>query len=374
MAIGKVIISANTSWNLVNFRSGLIRALVCAGYEVIAVAPNDRYVPKLKELGCQVVELPIDMHGRHVGRDLLLFLRYFMIMRKHMPNIYLGFTVKPNIYGSMAANFYGVAVVNNIGGLGAVFSRKSGWLVYLLRILYRGALSRSHKIFFQNQDDHLKFIKERIINNQLTDQLPGSGIDLEWFSYMPKIMADNNRLQFLLSARMLWDKGVSEYIMAARILRIDYPNIKFILLGFIDEKNPSAISRSQMDKWVKEGIIEYHGVSDDVKIEIDKVDCVVLPSYYREGVPHALLESAAVGRPIITTDSVGCRETVDDKISGYLCRPQDAVDLSEKMKLILKLDHKQRVIMGQYAREKMKYEFDEKIVIQKYLEVVQECC
>ena len=173
---------------------------------------------------------------------------------------------------------------------------------------------------------------------------------------------------------MLWDKGIAEYIMAARILRIDYPNTRFILLGFLDDKNPSAISHSQMDKWVKEGVIEYRGGSDDVKIEIDKVDCVVLPSYYREGVPHALLESAAIGRPIITTDSVGCRETVDDKISGYLCRPKDAVDLAEKMKLMLKLDHKQRVTMGKYGREKMKCEFDEKIVIQKYMEVVRECC
>jgi glycosyltransferase involved in cell wall biosynthesis len=128
-----------------------------------------------------------------------------------------------------------------------------------------------------------------------------------------------------------------------------------------------------MDKWVEEGIIEYHGVSSDVKIDIDKVDCVVLPSYYREGVPHALLESAAIGRPIITTDSVGCRETVDDKISGYLCRPKDAVDLAEKMTLLLKLDHKQRVSMGKCGREKMKCEFDEKIVIQKYMNVVQEC-
>ena len=145
-------------------------------------------------------------------------------------------------------------------------------------------------------------------------------------------------------------------------------------VGFLDDKNPSSVSRSQVDKWVKEGIIEYHGVSDDVKSEIDKVDCVVLPSYYREGVPHALLESAAIGRPIITTNSVGCRETVDDKISGYLCRPQDAVDLAEKMKLMMMLDHKQRVRMGKYGREKMKSEFDEKIVIQKYMEVVQECC
>ena len=374
MAIKKVIISANTSWNLVNFRAGLIRALVVAGHEVIAVAPHDEYVSKLKELGCHVVSLPIDMHGRHIGRDLLLFFRYFMIMRQHMPSIYLGFTVKPNIYGSIAAHIHGVPVVNNIGGLGAVFSQKGGWLLSLLRLLYRGALSRSHKIFFQNKDDHIKFIEERIINNQLTDQLPGSGIDLEWFSYVPKIIGDNDRLQFLLLARMLWEKGIGEYITAARIILMDYPNAKFILLGFLDDHNPSAISHSQMDKWVKEGIVEYHGVSSNVKIEIDKVDCVVLPSYYREGVPHALLESAAIGRPIITTDSVGCRETVDDNISGYLCRPQDAVDLAEKMKLMLKLDHKQRVRMGKYGREKMKSEFNEKIIVQKYIEVVQKCC
>ena len=183
MAIGKVVISANTSWNLVNFRAGLIRALIVGGYEVVAVAPHDEHVSKLKELGCHVVSLPIDMHGRNIARDLLLFFRYFMIMRKHMPNIYLGFTVKPNIYGSIAAHILGITVINNIGGLGTVFSLKRGWLLYLLRLMYRGALSRSYKIFFQNEEDHLKFIKEKIINNQSTDQLPGSGIDLEWFSY-----------------------------------------------------------------------------------------------------------------------------------------------------------------------------------------------
>ena len=372
MAIEKVIISANTSWNLVNFRASLIRALVGAGYEVVAVAPHDEYVSKLKELGCHVVSLPINMHGINIFQDLLLFFRYLRVMRRHKPSVYLGFTVKPNIYGSIAAHIHGITVVNNIGGLGIVFSRKSGWLSRLLHVLYRVALSRSHKIFFQNKDDYLKFIKEGIISNQLTGQLPGSGIDLEWFSYVPKAACDNNKVQFLLLARMLWDKGIEEYITAARILHIDYPNVKFILLGFLDDNNPYAISQSQMDKWEKEGVIEYYGMSNNVKIEINKVDCVVLPSYYREGVPHALLESAAFGRPIITTNSVGCRETVDDKISGYLCRPQDAVDLAEKMKLILKLDHKQRVRMGKYGREKMKCEFDEKIVIKKYMDVVQE--
>ena len=162
MAIGKkVVISANTSWNLVNFRAGLIRALVFAGYEVVAIAPHDEYVPKLKELGCQVVLLSIDMHGRNVVRDLLLFFKYFKIMRQHMPLIYLGFTVKPNIYGSLAAHIHGMPVVNNIGGLGTVFSRDHGWLLHLLRVLYRVALSRSYKIFFQNEMIIFSLLKKK---------------------------------------------------------------------------------------------------------------------------------------------------------------------------------------------------------------------
>jgi glycosyltransferase involved in cell wall biosynthesis len=170
---------------------------------------------------------------------------------------------------------------------------------------------------------------------------------------------------------MLWDKGVGEFVEAARLLKRRGTNADFCLLGFLDVQNPAAISREQMDAWVKEGVIRYFGVSDDVRTEIAAADCVVLPSY-REGTPRTLLEAAAMGRPIITTDAVGCREVVDDGVNGYLCRIKEAVDLAEKMALMEALSPTERAVMGRRGREKVEREFDEQIVIDKYLAAIRE--
>ena len=177
--------------------------------------------------------------------------------------------------------------------------------------------------------------------------------------------------RFLLIARMLWDKGVGEYVEAARLIRARWPRAECCLLGFVDVQNPAAISRAQMDDWVAQGFVRYLGVSDDVRTEIAMADCIVLPSY-REGTPRTLLEASAMGRPVITTDAVGCREVVDDGINGYLCKPRDAVDLAAKMEQMLSLSTEQRSAMGLRGRDKMVAQFDEQIVIKKYLAAIEE--
>ena len=364
----KVFIALNTAWNLVNFRSGLIRTLVDAGYEVIAVAPLDSYAGRLEELGCRFVSLPMDNKGTHPGRDLLLLWRFFWLLRRERPAVFLGYTAKPNVYGSLAAHALGIPVVNNIAGLGAVFIKDS-WLTRLVRGLYRLALSRSAKVFFQNDDDLRLFVEGGLVRAEQTDRVPGSGVDLSRFT--PQPVPDKGRFRFLLIARLLWDKGIGEYVEAARILKRRGVNAEFCVLGFLDVQNPTAVSRAQMDEWQAEGLVTYLGVTDDVRPFIAAADCIVLPSY-REGTPRTLLEAAAMGKPIIATDAVGCREVVDDGVNGFLCKTRDACDLSLKMEEMLHLPPVARAAMGCRGREKVEREFDEQLVINKYLETIRD--
>lgn len=316
--------------------------------------------------------MPMDNQGTHPGRDLILLWRFLRLMRIERPDVYLGYTVKPNVYGSLAAHLLRIPVINNISGLGAVFIR-DGWLLRVVRWMYSTALMRSAKVFFQNDDDRQLFISGGLVRAEMTDLLPGSGIDLNRFTPRPKTVGqgDASKFRFLLIARMLRDKGVGEYVEAARLLRQRWPLAEFCLLGFVDVQNPTAISHIEMDAWVAEGVVNYLGVSDDVRTQLITADCVVLPSY-REGTPRTLLEAAAMACPIITTDAVGCREVVDDGVNGYLCKVRDAGDLAAKMEQMLSLSIEQRAQMGQRGRTKMVSKFDEQIVIKKYLEAIEE--
>jgi glycosyltransferase involved in cell wall biosynthesis len=234
------------------------------------------------------------------------------------------------------------------------------------------------------------FIAAGLVPASITDRLPGSGVDLAKFAYQAPLEKGGleqvdehaasdilgiqpvhveHKVSFILIARMLFDKGIGEYVEAARLIKARYPQVEFNLLGFLDVQNPAAISRSQMNEWVNEGVVNYLGTTDDVRPYINSTDCVVLPSY-REGVPRSLLEAAAIGRPIITTNAVGCKEVVDDGVNGYLCQPRDAVDLANKIEKMLLLSADQRIEMGLRGREKVEREFDEKVVIGKYLTVL----
>jgi glycosyltransferase involved in cell wall biosynthesis len=294
-------------------------------------------------------------------------------MRRERPDVFIGYTVKPNVYGSMAANHLGIPVINNITGLGAAFIKES-FLTRIVRKLYRVSLRNSRKVFFQNQDDRRYFIESGLSTPDVADLLPGSGIDLEHFSSraIPSSTdEEQEQFRFLLIARMLWDKGVGEFIEAARQLRKKYPHVEFCLLGFLDVQNPTAISREQIQAWVEEGIVNYLGVTDDVRPEIDNADCIVLPSY-REGTPRTLLEAAAMAKPIIATDAVGCREVVDHETNGFLCKLCDADDLAEKMEQMLEMPNEARREMGRHGRARVEQRFDEQFVIRKHQDAIDE--
>lgn len=365
----KVMIALNTAWNLYNFRSGLIRGLVAEGYEVVVVAPHDEYAERLGALGCRYVPLPMDNQGTNPARDLFLLWRFVRVLQQERPDIFLGYTIKPNVYGSVAAHLCNIPVINSIAGLGVGFS-KDNWLRRVVCALYRFALADSRRVFFHNADDMQLFVTEGLVKAGIAERMPGSGINLATFHPAPLPTASNGPLRFLLVARMLWDKGVGEYVEAARIVRRHHPDVEFCLLGFLDVKNPAAISNEQIREWVAEGAVTYLGVTDDVRPSLASVDCVVLPSY-REGVPRTLLEAAAMGRPLVTTDTVGCRDVVDDGVNGFLCRVRDAADLAEKLERIVRMSPDDRAAMGRSGRAKVEREFSERRVVMRYVETIE---
>jgi glycosyltransferase involved in cell wall biosynthesis len=364
----RVLISINTSWNIYNFRAGLIRALVAAGHEVIAAAPPDAYSERLAELGCRYVPLPMDNKGTSPVNDLILTARYLRLFRRERPDVFLGYTIKPNIYGSLAARLLGIPVVNNISGLGTVFISDS-WITHLVKRLYRAALVRSDRVFFQNEDDLAVFLVDGLVRREQTDLLPGSGIDLMRFRPQPSSRSGDG-FRFLLAARLLWDKGIGEYVEAARMIKRTAPAAIFQLLGFLDVENPTAIDRASVEGWVAEGAIDYLGASDDIRPVLAAADCVVLPSY-REGTPRSLLEAAAMAKPLIASDVPGCRQVVIDGENGLLCRARDSRDLAEKMLAMMARSPKARAAMGARSRARMEAAFDERIVIRRYLAAIK---
>ncbi len=367
----KVLIALNSAWNLLNFRSGLIGALVAEGHDVVAVSPDDGYRSQLDLLGCRFHPVSMQTQGVNPVQDLNLLLQYVGIIRREKPDVVLAYTVKPNVYCSLAAHLLNIPVINNVSGLGAVFIGES-WVTSVVKRLYRVAFSRSKVVFFQNDDDRRFFVDERLVNRSQTALLPGSGIDLFRFAFSP---VDGLRktapFRFLLVARMLYDKGVREYVEAARRLKNDGRDVECCLLGFVDVENPAAIPREEIERWEGEGVVRYIGVSDDVRREIRDADCIVLPSY-REGTPKTLLEAAAIGRPIVTTDVPGCREVVENGYNGFLCRVKDSEDLAEKMRRMFLISDEERRELAENGRKKTERQFDERFVIERYKKAIAE--
>ncbi len=365
MSSNKILISSNTAWNLINFRKGIILKLISNGFEVVIVSPKDGYTSTLLDFGCQYMSINIDSKGVNPVNDLYLLFQYLRIFYRERPNVILTYTAKPNIYGSIAATVYSIPIINNISGLGTAFIR-GGLLGKIVSFLYKISLRKSKCVFFQNNDDKDLFLKKNLVTKNQVDILPGSGVNLEYYQPTNLNIANQDEFVFLLIARLIWDKGIQEYVDAARLIKKDNLKVRFQILGFLDVDNQTAVLRSDVDSWVEEGIIEYLGDSDDVRSFIDKSDCVVLPSY-REGTPKALLEAGAMGKPIITTDVPGCKEVVDDSVNGFLCNVRDHKDLASKINKILLLPQSNLEYMGRQSREKIKNEFDENNVIDKYL-------
>jgi glycosyltransferase involved in cell wall biosynthesis len=357
-----VIFCSNTAWNLANFRGAIIEALVADGWRVVAAASPDGTEHRLRALGAEFHAIPIKASSRNPANDLRLLLSLLVLLRKERPAALLTFTIKPNIYGALAARLAGVKVIATVSGLGSAFLA-GGKTARLIDGLYRLGFAGASCVFFQNGDDRDLFLGRRLVRSDQARMVPGSGVDLDRFD-----VADypgNDRPSFLLIARMLWDKGVGEFAAAARLFADREPRPRFVMVGGAGVDNPSAVPSSELERWSHDGLVEYLGPMDDVRPAIAAADCVVLPSY-REGVPRSLLEAAAMGRPLIATNVPGCRDVVEDGVNGFLCAQKSAESLADAVRRMADLPIHERKGMGARGREMVEEKFAVSNVVAAY--------
>ena len=364
-----VLITVNATWNVWNFRRPLVEALIADGHEVTVLAPRDETAAQLEALGCRLLPLEMSVKGMNPARDAALLWRLRRAFRALRPDVVLGFTIKPNIYGALAAKAVGVPFVPNVTGLGTAFL-SGGALERVAVALYRRAFRGLPVVFFQNADDRALFLGRGLVGAAQARLLPGSGIDLERFAPIPSPETAEGPA-FLMIARLLRDKGVLEYVEAARLVRRTHPDARFRLLGAADAANRSAIGIETVRGWEAEGVIDYLGTTDDVRPAIAAADCVVLPSY-REGAPRTLIEAAAMARPLIATDVPGCRSVVAEGETGLLCEVRSAESLAEACCRMIALGPEGRAAMGVAGRRKMEREYDQAIVVRAYRDAVAE--
>lgn len=367
----KVLLVANTAWSIFNFRFELVSSLISNGCDVSVIAPNDPSVDKLIEMGCDFIPISMSARGVNPITDLLLFFRLYFEYKKRSPDVIIHYTIKPNIYGSLAAALASIPSLAITTGLGYVFV-KDNFISKIARFLYLVAFKFPRQVWFLNEEDRREFLSCKLVADENAFLLHSEGVNLTRFSPQP-VSASHDCFRFLLISRMLWDKGVDDFITAARKVKRSHPDVIFQLLGPCDVANPSAISRLQINEWVAEGVVEYLGVTDDVREYIANADCVVLPSFYREGVPRTLLEAAAMAKPVITTDNVGCRDVVLDGITGFLCAPHDANQLAECCQRIIAMPPINRELMGEAGRKFMQRKFDVNNVIDVYFKFLCKC-
>ncbi|HQV02569.1 MULTISPECIES: glycosyltransferase family 4 protein [unclassified Novosphingobium] len=362
-----IAVCANQAWNLVNFRAGLIAALLGRGFRVQAIAPPDIEMErKLAELGCGFTPVPLDAAGLAPHRDLATLLAFRRIIANLQPAAWLSWTIKPNVYGSLAAGLAGVPAFPNVSGLGTAFIRRN-LLTLIAKQLYRTGFRRAPTVFFQNEDDRAEFIGGGIVRTSQAHVLPGSGIDAQ--AWAPPPGGRPAPRQFLMLSRVVADKGVREYVEAARQVRQFWPDAHFVLMGEIGVANRTAIPRAEVESWIAEGVIEHREPASDVRPHIAGADFIVLPSY-REGLSRVLLEAAAMGRPIVTTDVTGCRDIVREGENGFLCAPRDAGSLAAALEKACACADARWQALADAGRARVVEEFSQERVTALYLEAM----
>jgi len=363
----RIAFVANTSWGIYKFRLYLIKKLIAGGYSVFVLAPRDRYTDEFSELpGLTYIEL-IKFRSKSISPfyDLQLYKELRHHYRTIRPHLIFHYTIKANIFGSLAASRVGCPTVSVITGLGYAFSQNK-LLQKVAKILYRRSLQKNEEVWFLNRDDQAIFVDAGLIRKDKTFVLPGEGVDAEAFTPAPYTPRDGE-VTFLLIARMIRHKGILEFVRAAEILKSRGLRAQFQLLGFFDEGNPVALSRQQVEEWAKEKKIDYLGSTDHVAPFIEQADCVVLPSY-REGMPFSLLEGASMCKALIATDTAGCRDLIADGVNGYLCKVKDGEDLAEKMGRYVQLSAADKRQMGVEGRALITGQYTKEIVTGIYLD------
>ena len=357
----KILILANSDGGLYNFRKELLIELVKA-HEVSISVPEGEYASFFRSIGCKLFHMSFDRHGTNPMKELELLSCYKKLLKAEKPDIVFTYTIKPSVYGGMACAQMRIPYVVNITGLGTAVEN-GGMMQKITLFLYKLGLRKAQKVFFQNSANQQFMLSKGVIAGDF-DLLPGSGVNLERYPLVE--YPDSETIDFLFIGRVMKEKGVDQYLEAAEYIRKKYPQTRFHVCGGCEQAYEQRLADLQ-----EKGVIIYHGRVKNMP-EMQKISaCTIHPTYYPEGMSNVLLESCASGRPIITTDRAGCREIVDDGINGFVVRQRDSQDLIEKVEKFLALSREERRDMGLAGRAKMEREFDRRIVIEKYMNEVE---
>ncbi len=361
----KILILSNLDVGLYNFRRELLEALLAVPYEVHIALPEGELIPKLVKMGCIFHETKMERRGMNPLHEVKLIRRYRQVIDEVKPDAALTYTIKPNLYGGSALASAGIPYITNITGLGTAVEG-DGLLQKVTIRMYRHAMRGVSCLFFQNQKNEQYFTKRGIAIGKHR-QLPGSGVNLERFSYLPYPKEDKP-VSMLFISRVLKEKGIDQFMEMAKVIRGEYPQTRFRILGFCedDDEKPDSY-RKQIADLEAQGILTFEGMQEDVRPFLAESQCTVHPSFYPEGMSNVCLESAASGRPVITTDRAGCRDTVEDRKTGLLVKERDTEDLIRAVREFMEMPYEQRKEMGIKARQKMEREFDRRFVVESYL-------
>ena len=356
-----IMMIGNHDLVLYNFRKELIERFIEIGYKVIITCPHGNKTDKLIELGCEFIETKVNRHGLNLIQDLKLLKSYKVIMKKLEPDVVLTYTIKPNIYGGIAAKSLRIPYISNITGLGSALENRSVLQFFLIR-LYKFSFSKVSRIYFQNQDN-MDFFKINKLYENKHFLLPGSGVNIAHFKY--KKYPENNHLEFSFISRIMKEKGIELFLKLSKDIKSQFPNTLFHVCGFCEDDYVSILHEYENNNF-----IIYHGMIEDIRSILARSNCVIHPTYYPEGLSNILLEASATGRPVITTNRSGCKEAVIDNVTGYLVEPLNYDDLLIKTLEFIKLTFFEKEKMGQNARKFVVENFNRDIVVNSYVETI----
>lgn len=358
----KILFMVNHDIVIYNFRLEIVERFIREGYEVHISSPYGERIEELKKLGCKYYNIHIERHGMNIMKEIKIIKEYKALINTIKPDICFGFTIKPNIYGAIAAKKAKVPFVANITGLGTAIEIPSIKQKILI-MLYKYAFRKVQKVFFQNTENQQFFLNHKIINDRY-ELLPGSGVNLDKFFSLP--YPDDSTVEFAFISRIMKEKGIDQYLDAAEYITNKYPWTKFHICGFCEIEY-----EGRLDEYVKKGVVNYHGMVHDIREILRITHCTIHPTYYPEGLSNILLESCACARPIITTNRSGCREVIDDNKNGYICKEKDSKDLIQQIEKFLKNTWEEKRQMGIEGRIMVETKFNRQIVVEKYVKELE---
>lgn len=359
----KVLMLGNHEIVIYNFRRELIERMIEEGYDVYVSLPYGPKVEHLKQMGCKFIDTQINRRNTNPIEDIKLFINYIKILKQVKPDVVLTYTVKPNVYGGIACRVTKTPYICNVTGLGSGYLN-GGIVQNIVKNLSKLSFTRANRVFFQNTADMELLTKQNVVSNN-SRLLPGSGVNLNNYNVLP-YPSEDEPINFNFVARVMKDKGIDEYLEAARIIKQKYKNTVFNVIGMIDQPHYKEV----LEKYEKEGIIKYHGFQVDMRPFIEKCNCTINPSY-TEGMSNVLLESSACGRPIIASNIPGCREIIEEGINGYTFEVKNVNSLINKIEKFIKSNHEEKINMGILGRKKVEKEFDREIVVNTYVKEIK---